>query len=279
MQLKLPQRILSLDAPLVMGIVNCTPDSFSGDGHGADPDAALMQARQMIADGAAIIDIGGESTRPGAVAVGETEEIARVVPLIAALRRESQVVISVDTMKPAVMRAACAAGAEMINDVSALQADGALDAAREAGAAVCLMHMQGRPGTMQRAPHYDDVTREVAAFLAARIAACEAAGIDRRRLCIDPGIGFGKRLDHNLDLLRALGPLQALACPLLLGISRKSLFGELLGRPANERLPGTLAATAIAVWQGVAIVRTHDVRATADAVRVAQALRINQGMA
>ncbi|HET8883567.1 MAG TPA: dihydropteroate synthase [Solimonas sp.] len=278
MQLKLPRRTLSLDAPLVMGIVNCTPDSFSGDGRGSDVDVVLAQARSMIADGAAIIDVGGESTRPGAMPVDEADEIARVVPVIAALRAESDVVISIDTMKPAVMRAACAAGAEIVNDVFALRADGAIDAVRDAGAAVCLMHMQGRPRTMQHAPQYDDVVAEVSAFLRERIAACEAAGLARERLCIDPGIGFGKRLEHNLDLLRALPALQALGCPVVLGVSRKSMFGDLLGRPLDERLPGALAAAAIAVWQGVAIVRTHDVRATADAVRVAQALRLKQGM-
>jgi dihydropteroate synthase len=232
----------------------------------------------MIADGAAIIDVGGESTRPGAMPVDEADEIARVVPVIVALRAESDVVISIDTMKPAVMRAACAAGAEIVNDVFALRADGAIDAVRDAGAAVCLMHMQGRPRTMQHAPQYDDVVAEVSAFLRERIAACEAAGLARERLCIDPGIGFGKRLEHNLDLLRALPALQAPGCPVVLGVSRKSMFGDLLGRPLDERLPGALAAAAIAVWQGVAIVRTHDVRATADAVRVAQALRLKQGM-
>ena len=277
MQLKLPQRTLSLAAPLVMGIVNCTPDSFSGDGREADVDAMLAQARSMIADGAAIIDVGGESTRPGAMSVDEADEIARVVPVIAALRAESDVVISIDTMKPAVMRAACAAGAEIVNDVFALQADGAFDAVRDTGAAVCLMHMQGQPRTMQHAPHYDDVVAEVSAFLRERIAACAAAGLARERLCIDPGIGFGKRLEHNLELLRALPALQVSGCPIVLGVSRKSMFGDLLGRPLDERLPGALAAAAIAVWQGVAIVRTHDVRATADAIRVAQALRAKQG--
>jgi dihydropteroate synthase len=232
----------------------------------------------MIADGAAIIDVGGESTRPGAMPVDEADEIARVVPVIAALRAESDVVISIDTMKPAVMRAACAAGAEIVNDVFALRADGAIDAVRDAGAAVCLMHMQGQPRTMQHAPQYDDVVAEVSAFLRERIAACETAGLARERLCIDPGIGFGKRLEHNLDLLRALPALQVSGCPVVLGVSRKSMFGDLLGRPLDERLPGALAAAAIAVWQGVAIVRTHDVRATADAVRVAQALRSKQGM-
>lgn len=276
MQLKLPQRSLSLTTPRVMGIVNCTPDSFSDGGRHATLDAALDHVRTMIADGADIIDIGGESTRPGSAPVSEAEEIDRVVPLIEALRRESDIVISIDTMKPAVMRAACRAGTELINDVFALQAPGSLDAVRETGAAVCLMHMQGEPRTMQQAPHYDDVVAEVCDFLAQRVAHCVAAGIERERLCIDPGIGFGKRLPHNLALLKGLSRLYELGCPVLLGVSRKSMFADLLGRPVDERLSGALAATAIAVAQGVAIVRTHDVRATVDAVRVAQALGMTQ---
>lgn len=273
--LQLPTRMLALSTPLVMGIVNRTPDSFSDGGRHASLADALDHARAMIGDGADILDIGGESTRPGAAPVGEAEELDRVVPLIEALRRESEVVISIDTMKPAVMRAACAAGAEIINDVFALRAPGALDAARETKAAVCLMHMRGEPRTMQASPQYDDVSGEVAAFLSARIAACEVAGIPRERICLDPGIGFGKRLAHNLALLGSLAPLADLGFPLLTGVSRKSMFGELLGRPVDQRLPGALAAAAIAVWQGAAIVRTHDVRATADAVRVAHALRMS----
>lgn len=276
MQLKLPQRSLSLATPRVMGIVNCTPDSFSDGGLHATLDSALAHARTMIADGADIIDIGGESTRPGSVPVSDAEEIERVVPLIAALRRESDIVISIDTAKPAVMRAACQAGAELVNDVFALRAPGSLDIVRETGAAVCLMHMQGQPRTMQQAPHYDDVVREVRDFLAQRVAACVAAGIARERICVDPGIGFGKRLPHNLALLRSLTQLGELGCPLLLGVSRKSMFADLLDRPVAERLPGALAVAAIAVARGVAIVRTHDVRATLDAVRVAQAMRAEQ---
>lgn len=276
MQLKLPQRSLSLAAPRVMGIVNCTPDSFFDGGRHATLDAALAHARSMIKDGADIVDVGGESTRPGSAPISEAEEIDRVVPLIAALRRESDIVISIDTMKPEVMRAACRAGAELVNDVFALQAPGALEAVRELGAAVCLMHMRGEPRTMQHAPHYDDVVAEVCGFLARRIVTCVDAGIDRARLCVDPGIGFGKRLPHNLALLRALPQLRGLECPVLLGVSRKSMFADLLDRPPAERLPGALAVTAIAVAQGVAIVRTHDVRATVDAVRVAQALSMEQ---
>ncbi|WP_028007613.1 dihydropteroate synthase [Solimonas flava] len=272
MVLQLPRRTLSLDAPVVMGILNVTPDSFSDGGRHRTVGAALQRAREMIGEGAGIIDVGGESTRPGSAAVGESEEIDRVVPVVEAIRRELDVVISIDTMKPAVMRAACAAGAELINDVYALQAPGALDVAREAGAAVCLMHMQGQPKTMQQAPHYDDVLAEVRDFLAERVAACEQAGIPRSRLCVDPGIGFGKRLEHNLALLARVDALAA-GLPVLIGVSRKTMFGELLGRPVGERLPGALAVAAIAVWQGAAIVRVHDVRATADAIRVAQALR------
>lgn len=276
MQLKLPQRSLSLATPRVMGIINCTPDSFSDGGRHATFEAALAQARAMIADGADIIDVGGESTRPGSTPVCESEEIDRVVPLIAALRRESDIVISIDTMKPAVMRAACRAGAELVNDVFALQAPGSLDAVREMGAAVCLMHMQGEPRTMQQAPHYLDVVAEVLGFLAGRIARCIDAGISPTQLCVDPGIGFGKRLPHNLALLRALPQLRGLGYPVLLGVSRKSMFADLLGRPLAERLPGALAVTAIAVAQGVAIVRTHDVRATVDAMRVARAMSTEQ---
>lgn len=277
MQLKTSRRRWEFGAPLVMGILNRTPDSFSDGGRHRALADALAAARAMVADGAAVLDIGGESTRPGSAPVGEAEELDRVLPLIEALRRESEVAISIDTMKPAVMRAACAAGAELVNDVYALRAPGALDAVRESGAAACLMHMQGEPKTMQDAPHYADVVAQVRDFLAARIAACEAAGIARERLCLDPGIGFGKTLEHNLHLLARLAPLRELGCPLLIGVSRKSMFGRLLGRPVEERLPAGLAAAAIAVWQGAAIVRTHDVRATVDAIRVAQALREHQG--
>ncbi len=278
MQLQLPDRVLNLGAPVVMGIINRTPDSFAGGGVLPDLADSLAQALAMIGAGAGIIDIGGESTRPGAVAVAESVEIDRVVPLIEALRRESDVVISIDTMKPSVMRAACRAGAEIINDVLALRAPGSISAALETGAAVCLMHMQGCPQTMQAEPHYDDVVSEVRGFLEQRIAECRAAGIGRGRLCVDPGIGFGKRLNHNVDLLAHTGLLLGLECPILIGASRKSMFGELLGRPLADRLPASLAAAAIAVLNGAAIVRTHDVRATTDAIRVAYALRTSQGM-
>ncbi len=272
MQLQLRDRVLNLDEPAVMGILNVTPDSFSDGGLHLDLDAALKRARQMVAEGARIIDIGGESTRPGAMPVDEAEEIARVVPVIAALRGQSDAVLSVDTMKPAVMRAACAAGAELVNDILALRAPGAIEAVRDTGAAVCLMHMQGEPRTMQAAPHYGDVLGEVVDFLAARAQACIAAGIAAERICVDPGIGFGKTLEHNLQLIAQFDALAAGGFPLLVGVSRKSMFGKLLDRQVDERLPATLAATTVAVWQGAAIVRTHDVRATSDAIRVAHTL-------
>lgn len=255
-----------------MGILNITPDSFSDGGRHLDLGAALTRARAMLAEGARIIDVGGESTRPGAAPVAEAEEIDRVVPVIEALRRESDAVLSIDTMKPAVMRAACAAGAELVNDVLALQSPGAIEAVRDCGAAVCLMHMQGEPRTMQEAPRYGDVLAEVGEFLLARASACVAAGIAPARICVDPGIGFGKTLDHNLQLLAGLDRLRACGFPLLIGVSRKSMFGKLLGRELGERLPAALAATTVAVWQGAAIVRTHDVRATCDAIGVTHAL-------
>ncbi|MEW6167850.1 MAG: dihydropteroate synthase [Pseudomonadota bacterium] len=265
--------------PCVMGVLNVTPDSFSDGGRYRERDAAVAHALQLVAEGAAIVDIGGESTRPGAAPVAEQEELDRVVPVIEALRARSDVVISIDTMKPAVMRAACAAGAEIVNDVGALTAPGAIEAVREAGAAVCLMHMQGEPRTMQAAPHYADVVAEVRAFLLERLQACTKAGIDDNRIVVDPGIGFGKTLEHNLSLLANLRALAVGGRPLLIGVSRKSMFGRLLGREVGERLAGGLAAAALAVWQGAAIVRAHDVAATVDAVRTAHAIRVKRGSA
>lgn len=267
-------RELDLSRPAVMGVLNVTPDSFSDGGDYLDAGDAVDRALAMAAEGADIIDIGGESTRPGAEPVGETAELDRVLPVIEALRRRTQALISIDTVKPGVMRAACAAGADLINDVRALRADGALEAAAETGAAVCLMHMQGEPRTMQRNPHYDDVVVEVRAFLAERIAACEAAGIPRERLAVDPGFGFGKALEHNLALLRRLPELAELDAPLLVGVSRKSMFAKLLGDvPARARVPASLAAAAIAVARGARLVRAHDVAATRQAVDVAWHLR------
>lgn len=271
-QLKLKSATLDLSKPVVMGVLNVTPDSFSDGGRYFDVDAALRRAREMVDEGAAIIDVGGESTRPGAQAVGEQEEIDRVAPVIERLSRELDCVISVDTLKPAVMDAACMAGAGLINDVNALQAPGAIDVAKKHQVAVCLMHMQGEPGTMQDAPQYHDVVLEVRDFLADRVKACISAGISSRRILIDPGIGFGKTLEHNLELLSNLNAFAGLNCPLLIGASRKSMFKALLGAAVDQRLSGALSVAAIAVWQGAAIVRAHDVRATVEAIQVAAAL-------
>ena len=271
--LRLKSRVLDLSTPIVMGVLNVTPDSFSDGGRHATVAAALARAREMAGEGASIIDVGGESTRPGAPAVAESEELQRVLPVIERIRRELDCAISIDTMKPAVMRAACAAGAELINDVMALRAPGALEAARDSGAAVCLMHMQGEPRTMQRSPVYADVVEEVSAFLRDRAAACLAVGIGRDRIVLDPGFGFGKTLDHNLELLGGIDVLAELGLPVLVGVSRKSMFGTLTGQPVESRLSGSLAAAALAVWQGAHIVRTHDVRATIDALKVTAAVR------
>ena len=250
-----------------MGILNVTPDSFADGGRHLDPMRALDHARQMISDGAAIIDVGGESTRPGAKPVSETDELARVIPLVAALSGEGALV-SVDTMKPAVMRAAIAAGAAMVNDVRALQERGALDAVAASNAAVCLMHMRGEPRTMQADPHYEDVVREVRDFLVERALTCEAAGIARDRIVIDPGFGFGKTSTHNLELLRGLSVLTQTGYPVLAGLSRKATVGSITGRDVGERIAGSIAAALAAVARGAAIVRVHDVRETVDALNV-----------
>ena len=268
MILQLPNRTLDLGEPLVMGVLNVTPDSFSDGGRYAGVEAALQRARAMLAEGAAIIDVGGESTRPGAAPVGAQEELERVAPVVERIRRELDCVVSVDTMKPLVMDAACAAGAELINDVYALREPGALEVARKHRAAVCLMHMLGQPRDMQRDPQYRDVVGEVREFLAQRALACEAGGIAPGSILLDPGIGFGKTDAHNLRLLARLDALGELGKPLLIGVSRKSMFGRLLGLPLEERLHPGLAAAAVAVWQGAGIVRTHDVGATAAAVKM-----------
>jgi dihydropteroate synthase len=265
--------VLDLAEPVVMGILNVTPDSFSDGGRHASIDAAVEWGLAMAAEGAAIIDVGGESTRPGAAPVDLPDEIARVVPVIERLASRAGVPISVDTTKPEVMRAAVAAGACLINDVRALQAPGALAAAAESGAAVCLMHMRGEPRTMQADPQYESVLTDVRDFLRGRIAACEAAGIPRERICVDPGIGFGKRPEHNLALLAALDRLADPGIPVLVGVSRKSLLGMITGRPTGERLAGSVALAALSVMRGAAIIRAHDVAATVDAVKVASALR------
>jgi len=258
---------LDLTRPRVMGILNVTPDSFADGGHHLDPSRALDHAREMIGDGAAIIDIGGESTRPGAQPVSEAEELERVIPLVAALAGEGALV-SVDTMKPGIMRAGIAAGAAMVNDVRALQARGALEAVAASSAAVCLMHMRGEPRTMQADPHYEDVVREVGDFLLERALTCEAAGIARDRIVIDPGFGFGKTLSHNLELLRSLSALTETGYPVLAGLSRKATIGRITGRDVGDRMAGSVAAALAAVARGASIVRVHDVRETVDALNV-----------
>jgi dihydropteroate synthase len=273
MLLRCGQHSLDLSTPLVMGVLNVTPDSFSDGGRFADVAAAVAHAMRMIEQGAALIDVGGESTRPGAPAVDAETEIDRVVPVIEALAARTAVSISVDTSKPAVMTAAVRAGATFINDVRALREPGALEAAADTGAAICLMHMQGEPRTMQVDPRYDDVVTEVRDFLGERARSCMAAGIARERLAIDPGIGFGKRLEHNLALLASLQALVELRWPVLVGVSRKSIFGALLGRAVDERVAGGVAMATAAVLSGASIVRTHDVAPTVDAVKVAVALR------
>lgn len=264
---------LVFDHPMVMGILNVTPDSFSDGGKFNAPDRALRRVEQMLNDGADIIDIGGESTRPGAQPVSEAEEIERVVPLVKAIRGRFDVPISVDTSKAGVMRAAVAAGADMVNDVRALQEDGTLKAAAELEVPVCLMHMQGEPRTMQANPVYGDVVADVAAFLSDRIRACLDAGIGRDKLLIDPGFGFGKNLSHNLLLLKELHRFKALKSPILVGISRKSMIGAILDKPLDQRLYGSLAAAALALWQGADILRVHDVAATVDVLKICQAVK------
>ncbi|HEX6637048.1 MAG TPA: dihydropteroate synthase [Steroidobacteraceae bacterium] len=265
-------RALHLGAPVVMGVLNVTPDSFSDGGRFGERPAALAHARQMIAEGAAIIDVGGESTRPGSLPASVDEELARVIPVIETLRRESAVFLSVDTSKPEVMRAAVSAGADIINDVRALQEPGALEAAADTRAGVCLMHMKGEPRTMQDAPSYSDVVGEVRDFLAARMRAAHDAGIARERIAVDPGFGFGKRAQDNLALLKHLAEFAPLHAPLLVGLSRKSLLARLTGREVHARIPGSVALAAIAVLNGARIVRAHDVAATVDAIRVAAAV-------
>jgi dihydropteroate synthase len=256
-----------------MGVINVTPDSFSDGGRYANSAAAVSHALRLVEEGAGLIDVGGESTRPGAQGVSAEEEISRVIPVIEALAARTKVPISIDTSKPAVMTAAVRAGASMINDVRALREPGALEAAAGTDATVCLMHMQGEPRTMQAEPRYGDVVAEVCDFLRERAAACLASGIAGDRLVVDPGIGFGKRLEHNLALLAGLPALTGLGWPVLVGVSRKSMFGALLGRAVDERVAGGVAVATAAVLAGASIVRTHDVAATVDAVKVAVALR------
>jgi len=263
---------LTLDSPVVMGILNVTPDSFSDGGLFVKRDDALRQAEAMIAAGAAILDIGGESTRPGAADVSVEAELDRVIPVVETLRAITDVPISVDTSKAAVMRAASSAGADMINDVRALREDGALAAVAELDMAVCLMHMQGQPRTMQREPSYEDVSEEVAEFLTERRDRCIDAGISHYRIVLDPGFGFGKSHAHNVELLANLRQLADIGQPVLVGLSRKATLGQLTGREVDQRLAASVAAAIVAVMNGAMIVRTHDVAETLDALRVAQAV-------
>ncbi len=264
---------LDLSQSHVMGIVNMTPDSFSDGGNYNRLDAALVRAESFVRDGATFIDIGGESTRPGAADVSVQEELDRVCPLVEAIRERLDVAISVDTSQPEVIRESAARGAGLINDVRALQLDGALEAAAEIGLPVCLMHMKGQPRSMQAQPHYDNVVADVSAFLMDRVAEAKAAGVRGENIILDPGFGFGKTLEHNLQLLAGLEQMNALGYPLLVGMSRKTMLGDITGRDVSERLPASLAVATISAMSGSAIIRVHDVRETVDAVKVVTALR------
>jgi dihydropteroate synthase len=267
------EKRLSLDVPRVMGVLNVTPDSFSDGGRHVrngrvDPSLAVAAAQQMIDDGAALIDVGGESTRPGSSPVDAEEELRRVIPIVERLCAMATIV-SVDTSKAVVARAALEAGAHIINDVCALEDPDLLAVVAGSDAGVCLMHKRGEPRTMQDAPYYADVTTEVSDYLESRVQRCEAAGIARRRIAIDPGFGFGKSLEHNLTLLRRLDHVAAIGCPVLVGLSRKGMIGRMTGRPVDGRTAGSIAAAVIAVQHGARIVRAHDVAATVDALKVA----------
>jgi len=256
-----------------MGILNATPDSFSDGGKFNSTEKAINHALEMLQDGADIIDVGGESTRPGADAVPADEEIARVVPIIKALRQQSNVCISIDTSKPDVMRAAVQAGANLVNDVNGLREPGALGVCAELGVPVCVMHMQGQPRTMQEAPRYEDIIAEVKSYLLQRINECVAAGIKRENIIIDPGFGFGKSLQHNLQLLKHLHEFESLGAPILVGLSRKSMLGAILGSPVEQRLHASVAAAVLAWTKGAKIFRVHDVKPTVDALKVCVAVQ------
>lgn len=269
-------RVLDLAHPQVMGILNVTPDSFSDGGRFRQRDEALRHAAAMVAAGASLIDVGGESTRPGALQVSADEELQRVAPVVEAIAAELDVIISVDTSCPQVMRESARLGAGLINDVRSLRREGALQAAAESGLPVCLMHMQGEPETMQKNPHYDDLLAEVQAFFAERMAACAAAGIVAERIILDPGFGFAKNLQHNLSLFKHMQVLHGFARPLLVGVSRKSMIGQALGREVDQRLAGGLALAALAVAKGACILRVHDVAETVDLVRMIAAVEAAQ---
>ncbi|HAA45182.1 MAG: dihydropteroate synthase [Halomonas sp. 54_146] len=272
-QLRCGRHLLDLSFPRVMGILNVTPDSFSDGGQHVALDDALRHAERMLAEGAAMIDVGGESTRPGALTVSPQQELDRVAPVVEALVRELDALVSVDTSCPAVMREVSELGAGMINDVRSLEREGALAAAVSSGLPVCLMHRQGEPQDMQQAPNYHQPVEEaVVEYLARRVAECEASGLRRHRLLVDPGFGFGKTVEHNLRLLKYMQSLQSLELPVLVGMSRKSMIGNVLGRPVEERLSGGLALSAMAVERGANILRVHDVGETVDAVNMAWAV-------
>ena len=265
-------RVLDLSRPQVMGILNVTPDSFSDGGRFDRRDAALRHAEAMVKAGAALVDVGGESTRPGARPVSPIEDLERVAPVVEAIAAELDVIISVDTSTPAVMRECARLGAGLINDVRSLRREGALDAAAATGLPVCLMHMRGEPGNMQENPQYEDIAKEVAAFLRERIEACAAAGISSERVILDPGFGFAKNLSHNLCLFKRMQVLHELGRPLLVGVSRKSMIGQVLGKDVGERLYGSLALAALAVAKGARILRVHDVAETVDVVAMIAAV-------
>ncbi|NIA27908.1 MAG: dihydropteroate synthase [Desulfobulbaceae bacterium] len=267
---------VELDSPAVMGVLNVTPDSFSDGGRYLATDFALRRSEQMAEQGAAIIDVGGESTRPGAEEVSEQQELDRVMPVIEAVHRAVKLPISIDTSKPGVMLAAVAAGASIINDVLALQADGAMEAAVELQRPVCLMHMQGEPRSMQDEPEYVDVVAEVTQFLRERVAQCKQAGLGEDLIIVDPGFGFGKRPAHNVELLARLSQVAEIGVPVLVGLSRKSTLGKITGRDVTQLMPASIAAAVVAVQQGAQIVRVHDVAETVDALRVAVAV-MNSG--
>ena len=268
MELKLSQRSLNLDDPCVMGILNVTSDSFFDGGRFVTIDTLQLQVEKMLHAGVNIIDVGGESTRPGAQGIGVEEELNRIIPCIELIRRISDVPISIDTSKPEVMCAGIAAGADLVNDVNALRTTGALQTLAELGVPVCLMHMQGQPKTMQQQPSYVDIVQEILDFFVERIEICVAAGIDRDKIVLDPGFGFGKTVRHNFQLLKKLELFHNLNCPLLVGMSRKSMLGAVTDKAVDQRLAGSLAAAVIAAIQGAQILRVHDVAETVDALKV-----------
>lgn len=274
MKLTARGQTLSLATPQVMGILNVTPDSFSDGGTHNTPDKALEHARKMIAEGATIIDIGGESTRPGAAEVSPEQEAERVIPVVTAIARESDVWISVDTSKALVIREAANAGAHILNDIRSFSEPGALQAASQSGLPVCVMHMQGEPRTMQQAPHYQNVMREVYTYLEAQVARCVAAGIEKNHIILDPGFGFGKTLAHNYQLLDKLDLFHHLGLPVLAGMSRKSMIGQLMDIPPDERVAGSVACAVIAAMKGAQIIRVHDVKETVQAMKVVEATRL-----